>query len=85
MKFTSIIAAIITLIFTACGDKKSVQENFSKSSQYKYSLSVNGCDTGTHEFDSKEAIVLHLKMKHSIRGAPTACANNYTQQTARNF
>ena len=64
-------SGLITLGLSACGGKS---ENMS------YEYTVNGCETGKHEFDSKEAYCAALKDDALNHG----CASSLRQETFTN-
>ena len=63
MKFLG-VALFSVLLFSSCGKKED----------FKYQYSVNGCDTGEHEAESKEEFCALIK---------NDAANNYCAYSVR--
>lgn len=70
MKFNRICSYVLSanalFILTSCGDsedskKDNGNNNYSNSESYTYEFEYNGCNTGKHKFNSKEALCDGLK------------------------
>lgn len=80
MKFKKFfLIGALALLATACGDDFDDEEYYDENISLSYNFDENGCRTGKHAFDSRQAYCAALSNDGLNRG----CANTLRYQTFR--